>query len=431
MSAHLSSEILERFHAQQLTGADRARIYQHVLSCDTCRQRVVTADVQAVAVESLTADLLPQAGEFFHLDAETIEAFVDDTLNALDRSTARLHLDDCVECAAEVTDLRESLATMRAAVPKEDLQPAVIDPSRRFAPQSWIRIAAAIAIIAFASVTLLMIWRWKSPGPTNKPGANRDTTAESQPTPSTSPQLPSLAPSPAVANKDGSEPSSVAVIPLKDGPHEIAIDQTGKIAGLPPLSTESRRAVKEILMGENLTRPSVLDELVTADLSTRGPNADAEQIKIVYPFSTVIQSDKPALKWAAAKTAEGYQVEIADESFRRVAQSGDLPAGTLSWKSSIQLKRGQVYTWTIRAIQKEGEPAPVTAQGKFKVLGDNKIKELTQLKTSQSHLALGLFYAREGMIAEAESEFAVLVKENPDSAPVKNLLRSVRAWRRR
>src|SRR4051812_45028999 len=147
MSAHLSSEVVERFHAQNLTGADKHQIYEHVLGCETCRQRVVIPIVQAAAVDTLTAHLLPQEGEPFHLDEETIEAFVDDKLNPLDRSTARLHLDDCVECAAEVNDLRESLATMKAMSQAAPAVPHAAARSARQFPRLSMRVAAAVALI--------------------------------------------------------------------------------------------------------------------------------------------------------------------------------------------------------------------------------------------------------------------------------------------
>src|SRR5215471_11453735 len=100
MSAHLSNEIVERFHTQSLIGADRGVIYDHILKCEQCRARVVIAETEGLAIQTLTDQLLPQEGEQpFHLDPETIEAFVDDKLDPLDRSTAKLHLADCAECS--------------------------------------------------------------------------------------------------------------------------------------------------------------------------------------------------------------------------------------------------------------------------------------------------------------------------------------------
>jgi len=434
MNAHLSNQIVERFHRETLTQDDRGQIYPHILGCEACRKLVVTPEAETAAVAALTNHLLPQADEEpFHLDTATVEAFVEDKLDALDRTTAKLHLDDCVECSDEVADFRESLATMRAAA-RKDAGTVVVErrrPSRFTMPA---RIAATIAIVAFAAIALLAIWRWRLFVPPKAPGV--DTTAGSQPSPIASPAAPGVAPSPSNLNppnlaviphdKPGAESASKA--PLKDGPNEISIDQAGNVAGMPSLPTDSQRAVKSALSGESLVRPSVLDEVATAEVSTRGGNED--RIRIVSPLATVVAQEKPTLHWIPLKTAEGYRIEIADENFRQVAKSDNLPSFDQTWISTA-LKRGQVYTWTIRAINKDGQLSDVASQGKFKVLSDDRLRELNQLKAHQSHLALGVFYAQEGMIAEAEREFGILVKDNPDSAVAKKLLNEVRAWRER
>jgi Putative zinc-finger len=435
MSAHLSNEIVERFHNQALATGDRGVIYNHILACETCRRRVVTAQIEAVALRTLTGHLLPNEDEeSFHLELETIEAFVDDTLDPLDRSTVKLHLEDCAQCAAEVSDLRESLATMKAASRRhsESLRPEIKSlRSLRFSMP--IRIAAMVALIAFAAVALIAVFRWRSSSPGIITG--------SQPTPSGSPQAPALTPSPST----GANPPKLAenpptkgpseqprnVIALKDGPNEIALDQDGNVVGLSSLPAQTREAVKEALTEERVNRPSVLDDVTSAEVSVRGPGSE-ERINILSPASTVIDNNKPTLRWTPSKTAEAYRVEIADETFHQVAKSGDLPATIPIWTPSTPLKRGGIYTWTIRALNKGGEPSAVTSQAKFRILGEDKVRELNRLKTgSQSHLALALFYAREGMISEAEREFGHLVKQNPNSAVAKRLLKDVRSWRRR
>lgn len=428
MSAHLSNEIVGRFHSQSLTGGDRGEIYNHILGCETCRRRVVTPQVDAVAVQALTNHLLPQEDEApYHLDPATIEAFVDDKLDALDRSTARLHLEDCAECTDEVNDLRESLATMRAASREREVErkPNAIEPRRPLMFSRSLRIAAMIALVAVTAVALIVAFRRSTRSPLSPD--KRDITAGPQLTPKSSPQVPAFAPSPESISRS----TNVASVTIKDGSNEITISQNGAVSGLPKLPDDSQRTVKEALSGEPLNRPDVLDEIATADVSERGPNSTEERIGISYPVRAIIQENRPTLRWKQSKTVEGYRVEIADESFHQVAKSEDLPATAQSWTPSAPLRRGETYTWTIRAVNKRGELSPVTSQAKFKVLDAQKVSELNQLRSSQSHLALGLFYAREGMIGEAEREFRILLKDNPDSSVAKKLLREVGAWRRR
>jgi hypothetical protein len=226
----------------------------------------------------------------------------------------------------------------------------------------------------------------------------------------------------------GSETPSNASVALKDGPNEISLDQAGNVNGLPALPVDTRQAVKKALKGESLNRPEVLDEVAFADIATRGGNE--ERIRIVFPRAKVIAQDKPTLRWIASKTSAGYRIEIADSNFRQAAKSDDLPQSTQAWTPSTPLKRGQIYTWTIRGVNKEGELSVVASQGKFKIIAEDKLRELNQLKARQSHLALGLFYASEGMSDEAEREFQILAKQNPNSVVPRKLLKEIRGWRR-
>src|SRR5947208_16690433 len=147
MNAHLSNEIVERFHRQSLSVGDRGVIYNHILGCEICRRRMVTPQTEAVAVQALSDHLLPQEGEEpYHLDPTTIEAFVDDKLDALGRSIAKLHLEDCAECSDEVTDLRESLATMKAVSRAAEMSTSLRSHGRFSTPM---RIASADACVSF------------------------------------------------------------------------------------------------------------------------------------------------------------------------------------------------------------------------------------------------------------------------------------------
>ena len=119
-------------------------------------------------------------------------------------------------------------------------------------------------------------------------------------------------------------------------------------------------------------------------------------------------------------------------NFNRVAESPPLSKPT--WRLAVPLQRGQTYSWEVTAV-KDGEeitaPVAPAPRAQFRVLEADKLNALTKLKGQRpaSHLALGLTYARLGLIPEAESEFRQLVKENPDSALAKKLLRTVQSWR--
>lgn len=68
-------------------------------------------------------------------------------------------------------------------------------------------------------------------------------------------------------------------------------------------------------------------------------------------------------------------------------------------------------------------------EAKFKVLEEAKVRELNRLKRRGSHLALGVYYACEGMAAEAEKEFQILIDNNPQSPIAQRLLRIIESWK--
>jgi lipopolysaccharide biosynthesis regulator YciM len=71
-------------------------------------------------------------------------------------------------------------------------------------------------------------------------------------------------------------------------------------------------------------------------------------------------------------------------------------------------------------------PSASAPEMKFAVLSTVDFQELSRLKKSNSHLALGVFYARVGLLNEAEREFEHLVELNPQSELSRKLLQSVR-----
>jgi hypothetical protein len=83
-----------------------------------------------------------------------------------------------------------------------------------------------------------------------------------------------------------------------------------------------------------------------------------------------------------------------------------------------------------REVRSPVAPSP---KAQFKILEAEKLLELTRLKqhTPISHLALGITYARFGLLAEAEEQLQILARENPNSPVPTRLLRTVQEWRKR
>lgn len=184
------------------------------------------------------------------------------------------------------------------------------------------------------------------------------------------------------------------------------------------------------MLENRIERAGILQGLAGNDSTLRG-NTNHRSFKLTYPVRRVIVEDRPRLKWEQLSGASSYRVYISDSNGREVARSEDLPSASTQWHST-RLRRGEIYTWVVVAVVDGKEtvsPGPAQPEVRFQILPNSSQKELHQLRRTGSHLALGVFYAKVGMIAEAEREFQRLLHINPRTRVVRNLLLSVRALR--
>jgi hypothetical protein len=75
-------------------------------------------------------------------------------------------------------------------------------------------------------------------------------------------------------------------------------------------------------------------------------------------------------------------------------------------------------------------PSASAPEMKFAILSTADFQELNRLKKSNSHLALGVFYARAGLLEEAEHEVQRLAELNRQSELPRKLLQSVRRMKK-
>ena len=147
------------------------------------------------------------------------------------------------------------------------------------------------------------------------------------------------------------------------------------------------------------------------------------------PVSVVIETDRPTFHWRPLEGAEHCIVTIFDAKLRQVASSG--PVTRSEWTIPHALQRGVTYSWQITAV-KNGEtivsPKPPLPEARFRVLDQHVVDALAKLRQSagSSHLAMGVFYWKHGLIAESVREFQALANANPNSSAVKELLGSIR-----
>jgi hypothetical protein len=220
---------------------------------------------------------------------------------------------------------------------------------------------------------------------------------------------------------------------LLDGDRRVSLDGQGRAAGLEGLPAKWRRAVESALLARRVDRPATLEALGAQTETLLGSPNEDDRLNIIGPTGTVIESDRPSFRWRALRGEWSYTVTVFDSNYNRVAQSDRL--STTEWSPSQSLQRGATYVWKVTAMR-DGEeivaPAPPVPEARFRVLEQASAVELARARRlyPESHLMLGVLYARAGMAAEAEREFQALVESNPNSSVARSLLRSVREWRR-
>lgn len=219
---------------------------------------------------------------------------------------------------------------------------------------------------------------------------------------------------------------------LRDGSRLVKLDGRGRQKGLEGLPASWRREVGEALASQRVKRPPVLDALESGAGALRGPGGGAP-FAILGPAGVVVESDRPSFRWGAPGGATSYAVSVFDSRLNKVAESGPLTA--TEWTPPRPLRRGATYSWQVTAVLGGKEvvsPGAAAPEAKFAVVGQAESEELRRARRSlpDSHLMLGVLYARAGLLEEAEREFRALVESNPNSSVALNLLGSVRKLRR-
>jgi hypothetical protein len=444
MSEHLSAELVKRFHLQALVADERVHVRQHVMKCDHCRNLAIDELSLSIGLHDLADALAPHPNRgALHLDYETIEEYVENTLDQTESAEAEQHLGLCHECSSEVKDLRESLETIVTTASTSSNQPTntgiqhLLLQFSSFRLQRPLRVAA-IALAILAVLTVIVILRLKiyrpgeqpnstqfAAGPSSSPGGSMSPQAISspKPTPKQSPRKPSK-----ISPLDVSPREEIALI---DRGKRVFLDTNGNLHGLESIPNQSQLATRDALRGQTIKYPQVLNELENAQGAMRAPSGNDDVAKILYPADIVIEEERPVFSWTPANNVSGYRVEIADSRFHSVVKSDVLPPTSTSWTSSAPLGRGQNYSFVIRIFKADGERETITAPKSFRILDEDKLRELVRLKeTSDSHLALGVFYAQEGMLQAAMDQFEQLIKENPSSDLPRKLLRTVQSWKK-
>ncbi|MGE0129319.1 MAG: zf-HC2 domain-containing protein [Blastocatellales bacterium] len=450
---------MQRFCARILEVSKMAAIGEHLANCPECHQIFHEVFQKRRNFAPVVIDLSPEKWlRDEHLDYEWLTAYVDNAMEKDEREMMEIHLRLCGQCREEV---EEFIAWRRKTEPELKVRYMSDDRagSRKWVLGSWDWLSmtrkpayAFAVLLAIAAITLAILFL--------KSGSNNrdEQQVNASPSPSvlvsTTPIVNSsptpdlvVKPTPQIRASPGTQPQQAGskngppntitlatkpTISLNDGNRVVAIDLSGKLTGLAKLPPELERSIRQVLLSEEVERPAVLTDLEGNRGDLRG-EGNQSSFKLLSPTRAVVSDDRPVFKWESLRGAESYRVYVSDSRSRKVADSGLLSRTESQWSPPSPLKRGEVYSWTVGGVINGEEivsPSASEPEVKFKVLSEEEVRQLSLLRqTTNSHLALGVFYAQAGMIAEAEREFQKLADRNPNSPIVRRLLNTLRSWR--
>jgi hypothetical protein len=368
----------------------------------------------------------------FHLDYEQhLEPYVDGKANDIDREIVDSHIALCSRCADELRDLfafKQQPLTSEAPVTSPRWKQWLSRWPLLSNPASATAVVIGVLILAMA----ILLWttyrasRRVEHASTGSPESDRHVEKE-QPSPAPTGHT-------TRENSPSNLPREEPLITLHDAGGQILVNQRGQLEGLDELPPELKESVERALATRRLRDSPALTGWSTGAGILRGEIEKQSTFAPLEPLDVVVETDRPKFRWQALGGARHYIVTIHNAKFREVAGSGPI-VGT-EWTIPNSLERGVTYSWQISAASKDGKtvvsPKPPLPEARFRVLDQPAVAALANLRASagSSHLVMGVFYWKHGLLEESEREFQALAKANPNSTVVAELLASISATKR-
>jgi hypothetical protein len=431
MTHHLSELQIKQLCLKALPEDELVAAAVHTAKCQSCNQRFVEELRRQRGSVPFTFTLDP---EFWfrdaHVDFDLLVELANKTLDREMEEIVQIHLKTCERCREDV----RSFLAYRAREMEIAARPEYQTTHGTGAARWWQRlqsrpVSAVAAIVLVAVAVLIGIIAF------NRRSRPLEARNQDQTTPGVEQGAShSPSPTPNASSNPSSVDDSARLAILRDGGGEVTVDKNGRLTGLDELSENSRRYIAQAALSERIEPADVLRRLSGEQSGLRGNDDGPQGFSLLYPIRRVVTEDRPLFRWESLAGASSYRVYVLDAGGKQVHQSEDLPSTQTQWKARGPLRRGQIFSWAVTALvdgKKIVSPSASAPEMRFAVLSTADLQELTRLKKSNSHLALGVFYARAGLLDEAEREFQSLVKLNPDSELPKKLVQSVRGIRKR
>jgi predicted anti-sigma-YlaC factor YlaD len=453
---HLSDRELEGYRARALTSSELLHVDDHLQVCESCYERF-SASGAPTGVFEFPDEGAPEPDYAEDPLYVYLESYVDGQLQGHDLAMFESHLSSCPSCASEaraLKDLRAKLSREGEITPKEKRAPIRLraayvwkNPRKRLA----LGLAAAfICILGLVLAAIVMIGNQfralRSQIATLQQEAAERQQANSEQSEIAAQlaelrqrhdQLLDLYQSQAreldeLKHRDAgaafvsgkrNAPTMGTALSINDGSHAVKLDPNGRVTGLGSLPDRYRELVKAALESGRPKTPTrlKLDEMGGTSM---GESPDSESFRVVSPVGVAVLDDRPILKWRALADVANYTVTISDSGFKQIVSG---VATTDNWTPPQPLPPGCLYYWQVRTVRdgKEIVAPPVTSPpARFLVLGARDLDQLKRARQehSDSHLLLGVIYARLGLIDNSIEEFQALHQQNPGSAVIQQIL---------
>jgi hypothetical protein len=442
LSGHLTNNQIEDYGRHKLSAAELFSVSSHLDVCEACSRQVERALDGDTAFFALKSEAFGEEEMLFspagraHLTTEQTAGYIDELLAGDDLQTVKDHLIGCEQCKMAVNDLRAFRHRIAPGLNREYRPSSVVTEKR------WRRILANMPSLfpkprtlifgsALASLLLILVGL-------NFFVLHREETevVEKPHSPTTPAVTPVVSPTP----RQG-DAAALVVAQLNDGRGRVTLDQEGNLSGIDNLSPAYLQTIKGALTNQQLEKSPLLAGLtLSGDSPVRGRDNQDGRFSIITPDGTVILSDRPTFRWRRWEGATGYVVEVYGDDFTPVVASTQLIDN--SWAVPRSLPRGKIYIWQVKAIKggqeftspRQDKPVAkfrILDQARFRILDQARANELEQARRTYagSHLVLGVLYALDGLLDDAEPELRALQKANPSSVIARRLLDNVRAMR--
>jgi hypothetical protein len=434
MTHHLSTLEVKQLCVSALPEDALAAAAFHTAECQICNERFVEELKRQRGPAAFNFTLEP---EFWfrndHLDFDDLVGLADKRFDEETQEIINIHLSTCERCRE---DVRSFLAFRDATAGEMNVSygPTNYEPSGHIPGAPWwhqlqgkpVYAVAAIVLLAVAVlIGVIALTRRPEPLEANLQDQRNPGIEQS---PSVSPY-----PGPNVISSPSSVDNSAKVAIVKDAAGEVTIYKNGQVTGLDEVSERSRQYVARAALSEQVEPADVLRSLSAEQSSLRSNDNGLQKFRLLYPSRRVVIEDRPVFQWESMPAVSSYRVYVLDADDNQVSQSEELSSTQTQWRVPTRLRRGQIFSWVVTALvdgKKIVSPSASAPEVKFGILSTPDVQELTRLKQSNSHLALGVFYARTGLLDQAEREFQRLVELNPQSEMPRKLLQSVRSIRK-